>query len=51
MASSSGHVGSHNIFTSIKCGLDGIEFIDAGFGYNNPCGVLLKEARQQFPNA
>ena len=31
-------------FESIKCGRDSIEFIDAGFGYNNPCEVLLREA-------
>ena len=38
-------------FKSIKCGLDEIEFIDAGFGYNNPCQVLLEEAKIQFPDA
>lgn len=37
-------------FKSITCGRDKIEFIDAGFGYNNPCEVLLKEARKIFPN-
>lgn len=36
-------------FKSIKVGRDEIEFIDAGFGYNNPCEVLVKEAKQQFP--
>ncbi|KAI0384321.1 acyl transferase/acyl hydrolase/lysophospholipase [Hypomontagnella monticulosa] len=36
-------------FKSIKLGRDQIEFIDAGFGYNNPCEVLINEARQQFP--
>ncbi len=30
-------------------GRDGIEFVDAGFGYNNPCEVLIEEARRQFP--
>jgi len=38
-------------FKSIKCGRDGIEFIDAGFGYNNPCEVLIEEARNLFPEA
>ncbi|PQE04446.1 Acyl transferase acyl hydrolase lysophospholipase protein [Rutstroemia sp. NJR-2017a BVV2] len=38
-------------FKSIKCGRDGIEFIDAGFGYNNPCEVLIEEAQRQFPGA
>src|ERR1700722_14717226 len=37
-------------FKSIKCGRDEIEFIDAGFGYNNPCGVLLDEAQRTFPD-
>jgi hypothetical protein len=37
-------------FKSIKCGRDGIEFIDAGFGYNNPCDVLLDEAKEIFPD-
>jgi patatin-like phospholipase/acyl hydrolase len=37
-------------FKSIKCGRDEIEFIDAGFGYNNPCDVLLEEAERIFPN-
>ena len=36
-------------FKSITVGRDGIEFIDAGFGYNNPCEVLIEEARRQFP--
>jgi patatin-like phospholipase/acyl hydrolase len=38
-------------FKSIKCGRDEIEFIDAGFGYNNPCDVLLDEAREIFPDS
>ena len=37
-------------FKSIKVGRDEIEFIDAGFGYNNPCEVLINEAQRQFPN-
>lgn len=36
-------------FKSIKVGRDEIEFIDAGFGYNNPCEILIREAKQQFP--
>ncbi|KAI0186289.1 hypothetical protein EV127DRAFT_439439 [Xylaria flabelliformis] len=36
-------------FKSIKVGRDNVEFIDAGFGYNNPCEVLIEEARRQFP--
>lgn len=35
-------------FESIKVGRDGIDFIDAGFGYNNPCDQLIWEARQVF---
>ena len=38
-------------FKSIKCGRDQIEFIDAGFGFNNLCEVLLQEAQAVFPNA
>ncbi|KAI0108254.1 FabD/lysophospholipase-like protein [Daldinia grandis] len=38
-------------FKSIRCGRDDIEFIDAGFGYNNPCEVLVEEAQKQFPEA
>ncbi|KAH8201376.1 hypothetical protein TruAng_004459 [Truncatella angustata] len=37
-------------FKSIKLGRDAIEFIDAGFGYNNPCRILINEARRQFPD-
>ncbi|KAI0901540.1 acyl transferase/acyl hydrolase/lysophospholipase [Annulohypoxylon nitens] len=36
-------------FKPIKLGRDNIEFIDAGFGCNNPCGILIEEAQQQFP--
>ena len=36
-------------FKPIKVGRHGIEFVDAGFGYNNPCEVLVEEARRQFP--
>jgi patatin-like phospholipase/acyl hydrolase len=38
-------------FKSIKCELDEVKFIDAGFGYNNPSNVLLQEARRLFPQA
>ena len=36
-------------FKSIELGRDKIEFIDAGFGYNNPCEILIEEARKQYP--
>ncbi|KAL2884830.1 Vegetative incompatibility protein HET-E-1 [Ceratocystis lukuohia] len=37
-------------FDSIKLGRDDIEFIDASYGYNNPCEVLIREAKKQFPD-
>jgi hypothetical protein len=37
-------------FKPIKLGRDNVEFIDAGFGYNNPCEVLIKEAQTRFPH-
>jgi patatin-like phospholipase/acyl hydrolase len=37
-------------FKSIKVGRDEIEFIDAGFGYNNPCNILIQEAQREFPD-
>ena len=37
-------------FKSIKCGRDEIEFIDAGFGCNNPCEILIREAQALFPD-
>lgn len=37
------------LFKPIKVGRDEIEFVDAGFGYNNPCEVLIEEAQRQFP--
>ena len=37
-------------FKPIKVGRDEIEFVDAGFGYNNPCEILIEEARRQFPD-
>ncbi|KLU92430.1 hypothetical protein MAPG_11376, partial [Magnaporthiopsis poae ATCC 64411] len=36
-------------FKPISVGRDEIEFIDAAFGYNNPCEVLIEEARRRFP--
>lgn len=36
-------------FKSIQVGRDKIEFIDAGFGYNNPTEILVEEAEKQFP--
>lgn len=35
-------------FKPIKVGRDGVDFIDAGFGYNNPCYELIKEAQRVF---
>ncbi|KAK2051834.1 hypothetical protein LY76DRAFT_373373 [Colletotrichum caudatum] len=37
-------------FKPIRVGRDEIEFVDAGFGYNNPCEILIDEARKQFPS-
>ncbi|KAI1740702.1 acyl transferase/acyl hydrolase/lysophospholipase [Xylaria scruposa] len=36
-------------FKSIRIGRDEIEFIDAGFGYNNPCELIISEAERLFP--
>lgn len=36
-------------FKPIKLGRDGIEYVDAGFGYNNPCDKLIEEAKEVFP--
>lgn len=36
-------------FKPIRVGRDNVEFVDAGFGYNNPCEVLVSEAQKQFP--
>ena len=36
-------------FKPIKLGREGTEYIDAGFGYNNPCDKLIAEARNAFP--
>ncbi|KAI7764856.1 hypothetical protein LZL87_013839 [Fusarium oxysporum] len=37
-------------FKPIRVGRDDVEFVDAGFGYNNPCEVLIAEAQKQFPD-
>ncbi|GKT52042.1 calcium-independent phospholipase A2-gamma [Colletotrichum spaethianum] len=37
-------------FKPIRVGRDEIEFVDAGFGYNNPCEILVNEAQKQFPS-
>lgn len=31
-------------------GRDGVEFIDAALGYNNPCEVLIRKAQESFPD-
>ncbi|KND88608.1 hypothetical protein TOPH_06707 [Tolypocladium ophioglossoides CBS 100239] len=36
-------------FKSIKVGRDEIEFVDAAFGYNNPCRILIEEAKRELP--
>ncbi|PHH50467.1 Vegetative incompatibility protein HET-E-1 [Ceratocystis fimbriata CBS 114723] len=37
-------------FKPIELGRDGIEFIDALFGNNNPCETLIEEAEKLFPH-
>ncbi|KAH7126012.1 hypothetical protein EDB81DRAFT_951419 [Dactylonectria macrodidyma] len=37
-------------FKPIRVGQMQISYVDAGFGYNNPCDVLIREAEQQFPD-
>lgn len=37
-------------FKPVTIGRDDIEFIDAAFGCNNPCEVLIEEAERQFPS-
>ncbi|KAL5627887.1 hypothetical protein BROUX41_002635 [Berkeleyomyces rouxiae] len=37
-----------DIFKPIRIGRDSLEFIDATFGYNNPCEVLIREAQDHF---
>ncbi|TPX14110.1 uncharacterized protein E0L32_000504 [Thyridium curvatum] len=38
-------------FKPITIGRDKIEYIDAAFGYNNPCEILIEEAQRQWPGA
>ncbi|PHH49227.1 Vegetative incompatibility protein HET-E-1 [Ceratocystis fimbriata CBS 114723] len=37
-------------FKPIKLGRERIEFVDAAFGNNNPCGILITEAETLFPS-
>ncbi|KAL2887533.1 pyruvate kinase [Ceratocystis lukuohia] len=37
------------LFKPIKVGRDEVEFVDAGFGHNNPCETLIAEAEAKFP--
>jgi patatin-like phospholipase/acyl hydrolase len=37
-------------FKPIKLGRDKIDFVDAGFGHNNPCEVLIGEAKREYPD-
>ncbi|KAK7397938.1 hypothetical protein QQX98_012692 [Neonectria punicea] len=37
-------------FKPIRVGRDKVKFIDAGFGHNNPCEVLIEEAGRHFPD-
>lgn len=36
-------------FKSVKMGPNGIDFVDAALGYNNPSEVLIQEAHRLFP--
>ncbi|KAL5601378.1 uncharacterized protein BROUX77_005627 [Berkeleyomyces rouxiae] len=36
-------------FEPTRIGRDGIEFVDSGLGYNNPCDIIMEEAHNQFP--
>ncbi|KKF93566.1 Patatin [Ceratocystis platani] len=36
-------------FKPIRVGRDQIEFVDASFGYSNPCEDIIIEAEKQFP--
>ncbi|PHH54974.1 Vegetative incompatibility protein HET-E-1 [Ceratocystis fimbriata CBS 114723] len=38
-----------NLFDPINLGRDEIQFIDASYGYNNPCEALIWEAEREFP--
>lgn len=37
-------------FKPATVGRDSVKFVDAAFGYNNPCEVLIGEARRQYPD-
>ncbi|KAL1887723.1 hypothetical protein Cpir12675_006437 [Ceratocystis pirilliformis] len=41
---------ANNLSGSIKTGEDEEVFIDAQYGYNNPCEVLISETKRQFPD-
>lgn len=38
-------------FKSVSIGRDGIEFVDAALGFNNPSEVIIQEAERLFPEA
>ncbi|KAL2885800.1 Vegetative incompatibility protein HET-E-1 [Ceratocystis lukuohia] len=42
-------ISTANADISIGIGRDQEEFVDAKYGYNNPCEVLIKEAKEEFP--
>ncbi|PHH51952.1 Vegetative incompatibility protein HET-E-1 [Ceratocystis fimbriata CBS 114723] len=42
-------ISAPNNFISNKIGRDEEQFIDAQYGYNNPCEVLITEAEKEFP--
>jgi hypothetical protein len=37
-------------FKPATVGRESVEFVDAAFGYNNPCEILIGEARRQYPD-
>lgn len=41
---------AYSYFESIEIGRDHIEFMDAGFGHNNPCIELVRESKRIFPD-
>ncbi|PHH49543.1 Vegetative incompatibility protein HET-E-1 [Ceratocystis fimbriata CBS 114723] len=42
-------ISTANASLSVKVGRDEQEFVDAKYGYNNPCEVLIAEAKSEFP--
>ncbi|KAL2884643.1 Vegetative incompatibility protein HET-E-1 [Ceratocystis lukuohia] len=42
-------ISTANASLSVKVGRDEQEFVDAKCGYNNPCEVLIAEAKNEFP--